>query len=127
VSEIVVDSSAVLAAIKDEPGGDEVERDIRGARISAVNLSEIIGWLAERGFAPENIVRIVTSFDLTVEVFDRSRALAAGLLAAQTKRRGISFGDRACLALTAELGLPVVTGDRNWRNLDIGVDVRLFR
>lgn len=127
MSEIVVDSSAVLAAIKDEPGGDEVERDIRGARISAVNLSEIIGWLAERGFAPENIVRIVTSFDLTVEVFDRSRALAAGLLAAQTKRRGISFGDRACLALTAELGLPVVTGDRNWRNLDIGVDVRLFR
>jgi PIN domain nuclease of toxin-antitoxin system len=127
VSEIVVDSSAVLAAIKDEPGGDEVERDIRGARISAVNLSEIIGWLAERGFASENIVRIVTSFDLTVEVFDRSRALAAGLLAAQTKRRGISFGDRACLALTAELGLPVVTGDRNWRNLDIGVDVRLFR
>ena len=127
MSEIVVDSSAVLAAITDEPGGDEVERDIRGARISAVNLSEIIGWLAERGFAPENIVRIVTSFDLTVEVFDRSRALAAGLLAAQTKRRGISFGDRACLALTAELGLPVVTGDRNWRNLDIGVDVRLFR
>lgn len=127
MSEIVVDSSAVLAAIKDEPGGDEVERDIRGARISAVNLSEIIGWLAERGFASENIVRIVTSFDLTVEVFDRSRALAAGLLAAQTKRRGISFGDRACLALTAELGLPVVTGDRNWRNLDIGVDVRLFR
>jgi len=58
---------------------------------------------------------------------DGARASAAGLLAAKTKRRSISLGDRACLALAIELGMPVLTGDRAWRDLDIGVEIRLFR
>lgn len=101
--------------------------NVRAARISAVNLGEIAGWLAERGTTLDDIERIVAPFDLVVEVFDGARALAAGVLAAKTKRRNISFGDRACLALAIELDLPVLTGDRAWRNLDIGAEVRLFR
>jgi ribonuclease VapC len=127
VSDLVVDASAILAAIKDEPGGRQVAMDVRAARISAVNLGEIAGWLAERGATLDDIKGIVSPFDLVVEVFDGARALAAGVLAAKTKRRNISFGDRACLALAIELDLPVLTGDRTWRDLDIGAEVRLFR
>jgi PIN domain nuclease of toxin-antitoxin system len=53
--------------------------------------------------------------------------MAAGLLASKTRRRNISLADRACLSLAMELGMPVLTGDRAWRDLDLGVEVRLFR
>jgi PIN domain nuclease of toxin-antitoxin system len=45
----------------------------------------------------------------------------------KTKRRIISLADRACLALAVELGMPVMTGDHAWRDLDIDVEVQLFR
>jgi PIN domain nuclease of toxin-antitoxin system len=127
MSDVVIDASAVLAAINNEPGGDRGAQEARGARISALNYCEIIGWLAERGATEEDAHKVVMPFELLVEDFNRSRAMSAGLLAAKTKRRNISLGDRACLALAIELGLPALTGDRAWRDLDIGVDVRLIR
>jgi ribonuclease VapC len=127
VSSIVVDASAIIAVIKDEPGAQLVVQVARRAYVSAVNYSEIMAWLGERGATIEEVEKIVGAFDLTVEAFDRPRAIAAGLLAARTKRRNISFGDRACLALAMELGIPVMTGDRAWRDLDVGVEIRLFR
>ena len=127
MSDLVVDASAILAAIRGEPGAERVIDGVRGARISSLNHCEIVGWLTERGSTREDIENVVGPFDLTVEVFDRPRAAAAGLLTAKTKRRIISLGDRACLALAIELGVPVMTGDRAWRELDVGVEIQLFR
>jgi ribonuclease VapC len=127
MNDVVVDASAILAAIKLEPGHGRAAQDARGARISALNYSEIVGWLAEHGSTLDDIEKVVAPFELNVEAFDRTRATAAGLLAARTRRRGISLGDSACLALGIELGLPVVTGDRAWRDLDLGVAIRLIR
>jgi len=127
MSDAVIDASAVLATIKNEPGGDRSGDTARGARISAVNYCEIVGWLAERGATPGDVEKVVAPFGLLIEQFDRARAMCAGLLAAKTRRRNISLGDRACLALAAELRLPVVTGDRAWRDLDLGIEIRLIR
>ena len=127
MSDVVVDTSAVIAVIKDEPGGERAADHARGGHMSALNYCEIVGWLAERGSTANDIEKFVAPFALTVDVFDRARATAAGLLAAKTMRRGISLGDRACLALATELGLPVVTGDRAWRDLELGVEIRLIR
>jgi ribonuclease VapC len=123
----VVDASAILAILKDEPGGKEIFDQSRGARISAVNHCEIVGWLAERGSRPDDIDRLIEPFDLKMGIFDGARAAAAGLLAAKTQRRGISLADRACLALALELGVHAITADRAWATLDLGVEVRLIR
>jgi|GEM_PF-2780485 len=40
---------------------------------------------------------------------------------------GLSLGERACLALALALGRPLVTADRVWGNLDVGVEVILIR
>jgi PIN domain nuclease of toxin-antitoxin system len=40
---------------------------------------------------------------------------------------GLSLGDRACLALAAELGVVALTTDREWARADVGVEVALIR
>jgi PIN domain nuclease of toxin-antitoxin system len=37
------------------------------------------------------------------------------------------LGDRACLALAQQLDLPVLTADKIWQRLDIGVSIQLIR
>jgi ribonuclease VapC len=125
MTDVVVDSSAILAVIKSDLGAQRANDEARGGRMSALNYCEVVGWLAERGSSTAEIDNVVAPFNLTIEHFDNARALAAGVLKA--KGRNISLADRACLALAIELGLPVITGDRVWRDLDVGVEVRMFR
>jgi len=40
---------------------------------------------------------------------------------------GLSLGDRACLALALREQAPVLTGDRAWSKVDVGVEVVLIR
>ena len=44
-----------------------------------------------------------------------------------TSKFGLSLGDRACLALALRLDLPVMTADRVWGKLQMGVEVQLIR
>ena len=59
--------------------------------------------------------------------FDMQQAYIAGSLWQQTKELGLSLGDRACLALAIHLDLPVLTADKIWQQLDIGVSIQLIR
>ncbi|WCM26054.1 type II toxin-antitoxin system VapC family toxin [Sphingomonas sp. QA11] len=123
----VLDASALLAVLLDEPGGDRVLPALQEAVMSAVNLSESVSRAIDRGFAALDALALVDRFRLTVSAFDRRQAeLAAGLRLA-TRPRGLSLGDRACLALALDLDCPVLTADRAWAELDLGVDIRLIR
>ena len=46
-----------------------------------------------------------------------------------TRAVGLSLGDRACLALAAELGVPALTADRGWAGVAeaAGVAVQVIR
>jgi ABC-type antimicrobial peptide transport system ATPase subunit len=55
------------------------------------------------------------------------QAHIAGSLWQQTKALGLSLGDRACLALAIQLNLPVLTADKLWQQLDVGVAIQLIR
>jgi PIN domain nuclease of toxin-antitoxin system len=125
--DVVVDASAIIAVIKGESGAQRTTEGVQGAHMSALNYCEIVGWLAERGSTAIDVENVIGPFNLTVEDFNRSRALAAGLLTAKTKGRNISLPDRACIALAIELGLPAMTGDRVWRDLGLGVEIVLIR
>ena len=56
-------------------------------------------------------------------------ALAAGAMFPVTKAHGLSHGDRACLALGARLGVPILTADKAWSKVapELGVTVDQFR
>jgi PIN domain nuclease of toxin-antitoxin system len=48
-------------------------------------------------------------------------------LRTDTRRRGLSLGDRACLALAETPGLPAVTADRHWAQPGLSIDIRPIR
>lgn len=128
VSEQVLDSSAILALILDEPGAEVVRQAIReGALTSSVNLSEVIARLSSEGSNREQISAQVTPLKIRVVEFSTEHAWQAGLLRPLTRDLGLSLGDRCCLSLAMELGLPVLTADRVWEQLDVGVDVVVCR
>jgi len=47
--EIVLDASALMAVLREEPGAAEVEAVLDDAAVSAVNLSRVQAKLVERG------------------------------------------------------------------------------
>jgi PIN domain nuclease of toxin-antitoxin system len=128
MSRAVLDASALLALLNGEPGQEEVARALaERAVISAVNLAEVVGKLAEAGMPEEAIREALDGLELDVVAFDRGLAYRAGLLRPATRALGFSLGDRACLALAAHGERAALTADRTWEALAIGVPVRLIR
>lgn len=127
MAEWVLDASAVLASLRNETGGERVLPLMETSLLSAVNLAEVATRLLDLGASAADIDGLLERLRCEVVPFDEGLALNAGLLRVQTRHLGLSVGDRACLALARREGLPVLTGDRAWRGLDVGVEVVLIR
>ncbi|MFN3669775.1 MAG: type II toxin-antitoxin system VapC family toxin [Brevundimonas sp.] len=119
----VLDASAALAHLLDEAGGDRVVPHLKDGLLNAVNLSEVATRLIRTG---RNPIR-ADYLGCTVVDHDADLAHRTARLWPLTAHLGLSLGDRACLALAQREGLPVLTGDRTWATLDLGVDVILIR
>jgi PIN domain nuclease of toxin-antitoxin system len=129
MSSFVFDASTVLVSINKELGYEPVDAIVESddVIISSVNLAEVVTKLVLKGSADSQIDAALAPYRLSIIPFSQVGATRAGLLAARTRHRGLSLADRACLALAMELGLPVVTADRSWADLDLGIDIRLIR
>ncbi len=127
MTSAVLDTSALLAYVKGEPGAEIVASLIGDAVISAVNFAEAVTKLVGKGATLDLARAALGVANVDVVDFDRSLAEAAGALVAQTKSVGLSLGDRACLALAARERVPALTGDRAWSKLSLGLDIRLIR
>lgn len=120
----VFDSSAVLAAVFQEPGGESVANLWAEGEnlISAVNFAEIVAKLNERGMSDAEVLTVMDGVPLKFVNLDQATAHASGLLRAATKALGLSLGDRACIALAQSRSATAVTADKQWekvRRLDL--------
>jgi ribonuclease VapC len=123
MSSGVLDASALLALINGEKGSEIVMSHLPDAVISSVNFGEVVAKLIEVGWTEVEVRQGLEALNLDVIGFDRDLAYRSGLLREKTNSLGLSFGDRACLALAERLGISVLTSDRAWGKLGMAVTV----
>ncbi len=124
---VVMDASALLAFLHGEPGDAAVISRLEGALVSAVNWSEVLQKSLRLGVDVEGMEEEFQDMGITFEAFTPAQAQTAARLWEAVPKAGLSLADRACLALALESGLPVMTADRAWRHLSLGLDIQLIR
>lgn len=123
----VLDASALLAYLHREPGWEIVRAELAGACIGAVNWCEVVHKASQKGLDVRPIRSLLQDLELSIVAFTSAQAESAAELWPATKAFGLSLADRACLALAMERKLPILTADRAWSKLRLGVNIRLIR
>lgn len=129
----VLDASAILAWLKQEAGWEKVSTamDARFV-VSAANHAEVVGKLVDEKVPREDIALMLEEFVAELVPVDHTIAELAGHLRGPTRDRGLSLGDRLCLATAMALAkdgpVTAMTADRGWSMLKIaGVQVSFIR
>ena len=120
----------MLVLIQGETGWKRVAQAMEnGAEIlvSSVNLAEVGTKLVRGDRTPAQVHIGLEPFFQYVVSFSQEHALYTAEISRQTKPLGLSLGDRACLALAAERQAKVLTADRAWTKLQIGVEIEALR
>src|SRR5580704_1137888 len=127
MTERLLDSSAVLANLNGEPGGDLIDTVAIGSRISAINLAEVISKLIVGGLSPADALVAAQQCGAETVDVDERQAILAGELHARSRSAGLSMADAFCLALAKQRNFEVFTSVRAWKSFDVGVEVTLIR
>lgn len=123
----VLDASALLAYLQREPGAGSVRAILGNAIMSTVNWTEVVQKAAGSESEAAELLGDLESLGLVLAPFSASQASIAGSLREPTQEFGLSLGDRACLALAIENGETILTADRIWERLSLGVGIEVIR
>ncbi len=129
MSAVVIDASAILAAILGEAGGDAIFDMLDEAIVSAVNVAEVYTYAAINDLPTDAIDAFFADTGIEIAPFDRIQAETAGQLASITRKAGLSLGDRSCLALAKLRHAEVLFADRPWLQIAeaAGLTISLLR
>ena len=125
----VLDTSAALAWIFRERGAQAVERILRHAALSTVNLAEVLYRADDVGMATKSLADELEAVGVRFFPFTEEDAGLAEEVHRTARRElpPISLADCCCLATGIRLNLPVVGGDQAWEALQLGIDVHPIR
>ena len=128
MNRTVLDASALLALLNQEPGSEKLTPELLNtAASSTVNLAEVQAKLVGRGLDPDDAWQAALAPIRDPVEFTAEHARVAGTLLIQTRSLGLSLGDRACLALALSLKGPVYTTDKSWKKLNLGIHIHVIR
>lgn len=128
-NRVVLDASAILAVLFRERGSEIVEKylETNDAKVSSINVSEVFVKQLELEIPIEKTIGFFGLLGIEVIDFNMESAIQAAALRKLTREYGLSLGDRACLALGQIYNCPILTADRAWGNLNLGIEVILIR
>jgi len=123
-NNVILDTSALLALLKNEPGAESVESLLGNIIMSSVNVSEVATVL----LTSDMTLQECQAFISTLVPYDEDLAFLVADLRKKTKAYGLSLGDRACIALGQKMQIPIYTADKIWRKLHLErVEIKLIR
>lgn len=101
----LLDASALLALIRNEPGADRVRGILDESQIHAVNLAEVARKVVQKGISAADVEAYLGALSLEVlEVLSTRQALEIGRLGMEARRLGLSIGDCVHLAVAQSTG-----------------------
>jgi ribonuclease VapC len=122
---VVLDASALLAMLQGEKGAAKVAAVIAGARVCAINYSEVVGHFVRLGMPVSNIDAMLDPLPIEIVPADKELGKTAGELRAVTMENGLSLGDRYCLALARRDGLSAWSADKAWKTIADAAQVKV--
>ena len=127
MTSVVLDASALLALLRNEPGADIVRQHLPSSLISAMNYSEVLKKTIEVGGSSDAVRLHVGSLPISIVAFDTSHAESTAELYPLTKPLGLSFADRACMALGIRSDCIVLTAEQKMAKAKVSVNIVLIR
>lgn len=123
----VLDASAILALIQEEPGAEVIKPLLKQSMMSTVNIAETLTSLQKVDIGPEEGMEYMSLLINEIVDFDLDQAVEVATLYPKAKHKGLSLGDRACLALGKKFHATIYTADKAWENIDSELDIQLIR
>ena len=117
----------MLAVLHRERGHEKVIPYFDGGFVSAVNYAEVLKKFIERGMELLATRQLVQNLAVVVVPFDNLQAAETARIWPHIRSLGLSFADRACLALGIVNSVPVVTADGRIGQAKLPVEVKLIR
>jgi ribonuclease VapC len=99
-AKAVLDASAVLAVVQDEPGADALRPLLPRALVCSVNLAEVLAKLVRDGMPRQEAAAALDALHIEEVAFDAADAQRS----AAYVTKGVSLGDRCFLAAAARYG-----------------------
>lgn len=125
-THFILDASALIAMLREEPGGDRVAEAIASARMSLFNYAEVVSHFVHAGMDAQDVDAMLDPLPIVLVAPDKAVARLAGGLRAATAPAGLSLGDRFCLALAASEGLAAWTADKSWAGIAAAAGVKVI-
>lgn len=127
-NNIILDTSALLALIQEEQAAEVIKPLLKFSVMSSVNIAESLTLLQRIGISPEEALILISDCLVTIVPFDLEQARITAELQSNVKHKGLSLGDRACIALGIKLQVPIYTANKVWAQLELNnVNVKLVR
>lgn len=119
--DYMLDASALIALVRQEPGHDVLSRLLENSAISAVSMSETVTKLVQKGGTRAQVEELLRALKLNVVAWDEDLAYRSAGFAHLARERGLSLGDRACLTSAQAFNSTALTTERNWSDLNLPV------
>ena len=128
INKIVFDSSALITLFAKEPGYETVRQNLRHAIISSVNIAEVYKYCIEvQDLIEDDCRTLIKLSGIKIIDFCEEQALISAKIIKKTKQYGLSLGDRGCIALAMFKNYPILTCDKIWQKVDLGVEFIMAR
>lgn len=126
-NNIVLDASALLCLLNDEPRADRVAEVLTRSLIGAPNLAEVVSKLRERGLSLDEVSEALGGLHIDAQPLSQGQAMLIGDLCPATRALGLSLEDRACLALAIELRAEIYTTDAALAKPEVSIKINNIR